>query len=204
MRAEIGVALDGEELEADTARSVLVSSRDEVERMMHMVENLLTLASIQDGRLQLLLELVELRSVVSSAAEDLLPLASSRGMDITVEGDRARVEGDRERLRHVASNLLENAVKFSPPDSGIRIRVWSRRGEAGFTVHDSGPGIPEELRDHVFDRFFRLDASRSTDRNGSGLGLAISREIVVEHGGRIWVESTPGVGSAFSVALPSV
>ncbi|MDP9241904.1 MAG: ATP-binding protein, partial [Actinomycetota bacterium] len=202
MRSEIEVALEGGDLGADTARSVLVSNREEVGRMMHMVENLLTLASIQDGCLELLVTGVDLHELVSSAVEELRPLGASRGIDIAVEGDRPTATGDRERLKQVATNVVENAVKYSDPGSSVHVRVWERADEAGFTVTDAGPGIPEQALTRVFERFVRLDGTRSSARDGSGLGLAICRDIVEAHGGRIWAESSAGAGSSFWVALP--
>ncbi len=170
--------------------------------MMHMVENLLTLASIQDGRLELLVTGVDLHELVSSAVEELRPLGASRGIDIAVEGDRPTATGDRERLKQVATNVVENAVKYSDPGSSVHVRVWERADEAGFTVTDAGPGIPEQALTRVFERFVRLDGTRSSARDGSGLGLAICRDIVEAHGGRIWAESSAGAGSSFWVALP--
>ena len=82
------------------------------------------------------------------------------------------------------------------------VGTWSRDGEVGVTVEDSGPGIPADAQSRVFDRFFRLDAARARENGGSGLGLSICREIVLAHGGRIWVQSEDGRGSSFSFALP--
>jgi heavy metal sensor kinase len=202
MRAEIELALD-EERVGPAARTVLVSNRDEVDRMMRMVENMLTLASIEDGRLELLVAPVELTAIVWTAVRQLRPLASTRGVRVSVEGGDVSVPGDRERLTQVVTNLVENAVKYSRPQTCVRIAVWSQAGEAGFTVSDSGPGIPQEALTRVFDRFSRLDVVRSSANEGSGLGLAICRDVVEAHGGRIWVESSLGTGSAFWVALPT-
>ena len=99
--------------------------------------------------------------------------------------------------------MVDNAIKFSPPGTTVRIDTWRRDEELGFTVTDSGPGISTSDKQHLFDRFFQADNSPTPDFRGSGLGLAICREVALAHGGRIWVDSAAGEGSAFSLALPS-
>jgi signal transduction histidine kinase len=106
--------------------------------------------------------------------------------------------GDADRLRHAVRNLIENATKFGPPGGEVRVTTWTRGGEAGVTVSDDGPGIPPELAERVFDRFFRVDAARRRATGGSGLGLAIVRAIADAHGGRAWVD-----GNAVSLAIPA-
>jgi heavy metal sensor kinase len=203
MRSEIEVALEGGRIDKDAARSVLVSNREEVDRMTHLVDDLLTLASVQNGRLNLLTEPLQLRPLVCSVVDQLRALATAQDIQIVVDGVEPRVHGDRERVKQVATNLVDNAVKYSRHGSTVHVQVWQRAGEAGFTVTDAGPGIPEEALPRIFDRFFRVDGSRSQARIGSGLGLAICRDIVHAHRGRIWVESRVGTGSSFSVALPN-
>ncbi len=103
----------------------------------------------------------------------------------------------------MVTNLLDNALKYSERGDEVEVRVWSHDGKAGLTVKDSGPGIPEGARSRIFDRFYRVDASRARASGGSGLGLSISREIVRAHSGRIWVESAEGGGSSFSFEVPA-
>jgi signal transduction histidine kinase len=97
------------------------------------------------------------------------------------------VRGDAEQLERVVRNVVENAVAFSPPGGTVTIRSARRGPDAVLTVEDDGPGIPPELRERVFDRFYRVDPSRTRATGGSGLGLAIVRELVAAHGGRTWV-----------------
>jgi len=113
------------------------------------------------------------------------------------------VDADPEHLRRAVRNLVENAVKYTGAGGRVDLEVWRRNGEAGLTVTDTGPGIPEALLERIFDRFVRADGARSRSTGGSGLGLSITREIVEAHGGRVWAESTPGVGSAFSMGFPA-
>jgi heavy metal sensor kinase len=202
MRSELDVALGYERLQPE-ARAVLASAREEVGRMTRTVENLLTLARADEGELELLRRPVALRAVVDEVVADLGPIAAERGVTVTACGDGARADADRDRLRQVAANLVDNAIKHSRRGGEVRAEAWRANGEAGLRVSDDGTGIPAQALAHVFDRFYRADGARGSTNGGSGLGLAICREIVVAHGGRIWVESEEGRGSRFSVALPA-
>ena len=202
MATELDVSLRSAELSPD-ARDVLVSAREEVGRMSRVVEDLLTLARIDEGRLELAGRPVALHAIADDVAGKLSTIAADRSIGIRVDGEPAVVWGDRARLDQVLTNLVENAVKFSPDGTTVFVRTWGNGSEAGLSVTDAGPGIPPAAVPRVFDRFYRVDAARSRAEGGSGLGLAICREIVEAHGGRIWVESAPGKGSTFSLLLPA-
>jgi heavy metal sensor kinase len=202
MRTEVDVALAADELSA-AARDVLSSARDEVDRMTRMIENLLTSAQADEGRLELLTVPVDLRQLVDDAARALGPLADAKGVCLKPEGERWEVQADPPRMKLVLTNLVDNAIKFSPPGETVRIGTWRHDDEVGVTVSDAGPGISPSDEEHLFDRFFRIENLLGPDFGGSGLGLAICREVAMAHGGRIWVESPSGAGSAFSLALPS-
>ncbi len=202
MRTELDVALEHGDLERGAA-SVLVSTRQEVDRMSRTVENLLTLARFDEGRLELLRERFELRDVIDEVSAALGTIAAEKGVTITAGGDAAAVvSADRERVRQIVANLIDNAVKHSQPGSEVTASTWLDDGEAGVSVTDTGDGIPPEALGHLFDRFYRVDGARSRDSGGSGLGLAICQESAAAHGGRVWAESQPGRGSRFSLALP--
>src|SRR3989442_5325245 len=201
MRSELDVSLRSDHLSAE-AREVLESTEEEVERMTRIVENLLMLARIDDGRLPLLPARTDLGDVTFAVAEDLRPLAEAKGVRMEVEDGGAPVTADRDRLYQAVANLVDNAVKYTEPGGKVRVEAWRNRREAGVTVTDTRPGIPREVLPRVFDRFFRGDGARSMSNEGSGLGLAICQEIVRAHGGRVWAESEPGLGSSFSLALP--
>jgi heavy metal sensor kinase len=202
MRAELDVSLVADDLEP-AARAVLVSTREEVDRMSRTVDDLLTLAGIDEDRLELLIAPVDLADLARGAAGALGALAAARGVTVSCEADPAAVSGDGDRLRHAIRNLLENAIEFSPAGGEVVVKVWRHGDAAGVTVTDEGPGVAPELRERVFERFFRADPSRSRATCGSGLGLAIAREIAVAHGGRVWVEPHDPRGAAFSLALPA-
>ena len=203
MGSEIDVGLETPHLGEKEARDLLASNREEVERMARMVDNLLTLASLDDGQLELLLTPTDLQPLAHDVVEELRGLASTSGVQLSANGDPASVIADPERLKQVLTNLVDNAVKYAGAGAQVRVSTWQRDGETGVTVTDTGPGIPAGAVPQLFDRFFRVDTARSSARQGSGLGLAICSDIVDAHGGRIWVESTEGQGSSFSIALPT-
>ncbi len=170
---------------------------------LRTVENLLTLARADDGQLDLLCRPVRLRDVVDDVAADLQPIAAGKHVTLTAAGDGATVEADRERVRQVVVNLVDNAIKHSRPGGAVRVEVWRDCAQAGVRVSDEGVGIPADALPHVFDRFYRVDLARARENGGSGLGLAICREIATAHNGRVWAESEEGRGSRFSLALPA-
>jgi heavy metal sensor kinase len=202
MRAELDVSLMHGDL-PPAAHEVLESTREEVDRMTRIVNNLLTLARVDEGRLELLKAQVDLGEAIEAAARPLRPLAVAKRLRLAVNGPHCEAEADPERLQQALTNFIENAIKFSEPDGEVRVTCWRSNGEVGVTVKDSGPGISPDARSHVFDRFYREDRARGREGSGSGLGLAICREIAEAHGGRVWVDSEEGNGSAFSLALPA-
>jgi heavy metal sensor kinase len=201
MRAELDVALRGDDLTHD-ARALLESVREEIGRMSRTVGNLLTLAEVDEGRLGLLPQRIGMRDAIEAAARPLRPLADAKHLQLDLEGAACQAQADPQRLHQAISNFIDNAIKYAHPDGHVRVTAWCSDDEVGVTVADDGPGIPPEARAHIFDRFYRVDGARGRDDGGSGLGLAICREIAGAHGGRVWVESEEGAGSAFTLALP--
>jgi two-component system OmpR family sensor kinase len=201
MRSELDVSLLADEL-SPAARELLSSAREEVDQMSRTVDNLLTLAAVDEGRLELLTEALNLREAVEETADALRHLAATTGIRLETGGPPCGVRADRQRIRLALMNLIGNAVKFAGAGALIRVETWIRDGEIGVTVTDDGPGISPDDRAQLFDRFYRSDRARGEGIGGSGLGLAICLEIALAHGGRIWVESEVGQGSAFHLALP--
>jgi signal transduction histidine kinase len=113
------------------------------------------------------------------------------------------VNADSPRVEAVIRNLIENAVKYSPPEAGISLSAQAENGHVVVRVADQGPGIPVDLRTKVFDRFFRIEAGLTRQTGGAGLGLAICKGFVEAHGGRIWVDATE-TGAVFAFTLPAV
>jgi signal transduction histidine kinase len=185
-----------------TARAAVASAREETVRMSRIVENLLTFARIDEGGLELLVGWHDLGEIAEEAAMSYRAAAEAAGVRLAVTGGPATVHGDRDRLRQVISNLIDNAISFAPDGSEVGLQVWGTGSEAGIRVSDEGPGVPSEDRERIFERFARRDPARSRG-GGAGLGLAICREIVRSHRGRIWVEDRPPRGSVFVLALPA-
>ena len=202
MRTEIDVALTADEL-SEAARAVLVSAREEVDRMTRTTDNLLTFAQADEGRLELLTSWEDLRRLVDDAVRAREPLALNQGVRLETAGERWQAQVDAVRMQLVLTNLLDNAIKYSPSGGTVRVFSWRRDDMVGFTVTDEGPGISESDLGHLFERYYRSDESRTAHMGGSGLGLAISQQIVLAHGGRLWVEQLPDGGSAFSCGLPA-
>ena len=139
---------------------------------------------------------------LEEACELVGPVAYEKGVALTfsVDGQLPPARADRDRVLQVLDNLLGNAIKFTPSGGGVHVGAAAGDHEIVVTVTDTGPGIPEEDRPHVFDRFWQV---RRSDRAGAGLGLAIVRGIVEAHGGRAWVEGDPVGGSVFRFSLPT-
>jgi signal transduction histidine kinase len=185
--------LDGEPGEA--ARSALRSTQ----RMRRLVVDLLLLARADAGR-RAPHKPTDLRDVVVDAAAELGPITGEHRFAVSAE--HAVVDGSRDDLHRLALNLMENALKHTPPETAVEVRVHTEGGEAILDVEDDGPGIPPELRDSLFDRFVRGGG----DRSGSfGLGLSIVRAVAQTHGGRVTLEDPlDGVGARFVVRIPLV
>ncbi|AUX19690.1 histidine kinase [Sorangium cellulosum] len=171
-----------------------------VDRMNALVHGLLDLAKIESGRFVLERRPEPTRELVEEALLAMRPLAESRRITIAEHVvETPRVEADRERIFQVFSNLLGNAIKFTPEGGAVTVEVALERDGVRFTVADTGPGIPADRLPHVFERYWRAPGERSA---GAGLGLYIAHGIVEAHGGRLWVESTVGVGTRFMFTLP--
>ncbi|HEX6370443.1 MAG TPA: ATP-binding protein [Longimicrobium sp.] len=170
------------------------------ERMNGLIQDLLDITALEAGRLRVQPAPCAVGPLLAEAVQLLEPQARAAGVRLSrPEGEVVpAVVADRDRVLQVLSNLVGNAVKFTPAGGGVRLGAAARGGEVVFTVRDDGPGIGADDQPRVFDRFWQ-----GTRRGGAGLGLAIARGIVESHGGRIWVESAPGAGSTFSFTLPA-
>lgn len=192
----------GERMESNERAEVLDDMASEAERMSRLISDLLALARAQTGE-QPKPAPVRFDEAVDGAVRAARGLA--RGHDITYAsaGTPLWVMGDPDRLKQLALILLDNAVKYTPPEGHIWVVVRQERGAVELRVMDNGPGIPPERLPHLFDRFYRGGTlARGRDDGGAGLGLAIAREITQGYGGTIAVESTVGQGTAFTIQFP--
>jgi two-component system OmpR family sensor kinase len=182
----------------DLRRSMSGISR-ESERMSVLVDDLLLLARLDEGR-PLAREPVQLHDLVAEAVETAHMVDPDRPFEVAVEP--VTVLGDRDRLRQVVDNLLANVRAHTPPGAPARVRLDAVDGMARLEVVDSGPGMDAEQCDHVFERFYRADQSRSRASGGAGLGLSIVAAVTEAHGGRASAVSAPGEGATFRVEIP--
>lgn len=194
--------------DADIAEAM---SRIESEaiRMSGLVESLLTLARLDEGAKTDRID-TDLVSMARDAAKDASVADHKRTIAITDlagnslgESDEVRASVDPNAMRQVFTNLLANASRFSPLDASIEVAIGTEAKNLVFEVRDHGEGIPQQLREKVFERFYRVDNSRNAETGGSGLGLAIVSQIIANHKGQITAIETPGGGATFRIVLPA-
>jgi signal transduction histidine kinase len=191
------------EIDADQRRTFLATIHKETARLNELISNFLDLQQIKARQTSYRFRPVALPHLLRDAAALFAADYDRHRITVDCPFDLPPIQGDEKRLHQVLANLISNAVKYSPQGSHVALGA-RREGEmVTFWVKDEGMGIPPELQERIFDRFYRRD---NTDRRlvgGAGLGLALVREIVSAHGGRVWVESTPGKGSTFYVSIPA-
>jgi two-component system phosphate regulon sensor histidine kinase PhoR len=177
--------------------------KNEVDRMVQLVEDLLDLARSEWGRLRLRREDVDLASVAGNIMKTFEPRAAQLGVKLRLEGANARIDGDPDRLAQVLVNLIDNALRHTPSGGSVTISVRQSEGAALLVVRDTGVGIPFNDLPHVFDRFYVVDRSRARDAGGTGLGLSIVKQIVEAHGGTVTADSEFGLGATFTCVFPT-
>jgi signal transduction histidine kinase len=184
-------------------RDKIGSMLEETNRLTQLVDSLLTMARADSGRVQLHRVEVNLFDLAEETVGLLEVLAEEKQQTILIDGNRSTtVKADRTILRQALVNLVHNAVKYSPEHGEIQLRVRETDQDAFVEVEDSGPGIAPEHRTRIFERFYRVDKSRTRAAGGAGLGLSIAQWAVSTHGGTIAVQSERGSGSIFQICLP--
>ncbi len=187
-------------------RDTIGSMLEEVNRLTALVDSLLTISRADAGRIQLHPTVFFAMDLAREAAGLFEVLVEEKDQRITVRGDEGvRVKGDRVFLRQALVNIIHNAVKYSPVGGAISVGVYSEpTGSIRLEVADSGPGIAPEHSEKIFDRFYRVDESRSREGGGAGLGLSIAQWAVRVHGGDIHLSTTQGHGCMFQISLPAI
>ncbi|MGZ4751656.1 MAG: PAS domain S-box protein [Oryzihumus sp.] len=205
IRGALGLLAGGAagELPPRAHRMVEVAS-DSSDRLIRLINDILDVERMAAGKLRLRREQVAVMQLVATAVDETSPLAHDAGVRLEVGAVFGSVWADRDRVVQTLTNLLGNAVKFSPEGSVVRLTVVAGEWQVRFDIDDEGPGIPVDQLEEIFNRFQQVDASDTRSKGGTGLGLAICRGIVEQHGGDIWATSAgPGTGATFSFTLPT-
>jgi signal transduction histidine kinase len=197
--AELALRDGGDPAEA---KSALADCVDETDRVLHLLEVLLDVSAAEAGALALRRERVDPRALVMRAADLYREVAEQKGITMeTAAAQAAELDADPVRVGQALSNLVDNALKYTPQGGRVAIALERVPGSVTFAVSDTGPGVPAAERDAVWRRLYRSDSSRS--QRGFGLGLALVRAVAEAHGGSAWVDDAPGGGACFRLRLPS-
>jgi signal transduction histidine kinase len=202
LRAHLENLLDGV---ADPNPELIEVMLQQSERLSRLIDQLLDLSRLESGDVPMEIEPVPLGPLVDRVLREVEVAWPDRASAVEVRnqvpGDLPPMQADRERIHQVLFNLLDNAVRFTPPGGVVTVRAMRENGSCEVLVEDTGPGIPKEHIPFVFERFYRADPARSRDDGGTGLGLAIARSVVEAHGGKIWAESAEGAGARFRFVI---
>lgn len=185
-------------------RDFLAKALNNIERLNSLLEELIDISRIESGEMKLRLRYFDIVPVLRAAVTDMQTYAEQRSITVTYHGPSEtplEVFGDKERLRQVAVNLMENAIKYSEKGGTVILALSSTAERAEVSVKDNGIGIAPQHLPRIFERFYRVDKDRSRDVGGSGLGLAIVKHIVEAHGSNITVESSVGIGTTFTFSV---
>jgi signal transduction histidine kinase len=185
-----------------TQREFLRIIEEESNRLEELIDNLLDMSQMEAGALRIQREPTQLRRLVREAVENAQRRTESHWFVTDLPAELPRVWADPRRIRQVLNNLLENAIKYAPNGGQITVACEVENASVVVSISDQGEGIPQELLERIFDRFFQVDSAATRKTGGSGLGLAIAKGILEAHGGSIWAESAPGQGATFRFALP--
>jgi signal transduction histidine kinase len=204
IRAMVEAIDDGVVTDAETTQRYVRNVLGEVHRLSGLIDDLFELSRLDAGALTLHVEPGSLHDLVSDTLEAIQVQAAEKGLHLrgAVAEDLPPVMMDVARIQRVLSNLVQNAIRHTPPDGTILLEAAEEQTTVRVDVVDSGEGVAPEDLPHIFERFYRGEKSRVRGQGGTGLGLAIARGLVEAHGGKIWAQSVPGQGARFSFILP--
>lgn len=187
----------------DTVKKFSKNLRKEAKRLADLVQDIIQLSRVQSKDVLSAAKPVDVAALVADAAERCAILAESKDISVSVNSlPEVFVVGDPELLTVAIKNLVDNAIKYSEDGKHVGIGVATSKNSVQISVADVGVGIPKDEQNRIFERFYRVDASRSRQTGGTGLGLSLVKHIIFSHGGEITLFSRPGVGSTFTVSLP--
>lgn len=202
LRAMVGALQSGGVDDPEAARRFLDTMDSEAGRLSQLLNDLLSISALDSGKIRPNRCTTELQDLALQATEILSERAEARKITLSVDiPDNLTVCADRGQILQVLLNLVDNAINYSPEGASVDITAEAAESQVSIRVRDTGMGIPEQEQQRVFERFYRVDKTRSRQLGGTGLGLAIVRDIVAAHGGEVSVSSTPGGGSTFTVVL---
>jgi PAS domain S-box-containing protein len=187
---------------SDRQKELLAAAKDDCERLRKLVKELLDLSKLESGKYETKKEPLRLQSIVENSLKPLRLMLQETNIELEQNVPNSVVYGDEQQLSWVLTNLVSNAVRYTPPGGKVKLEASERENEILISVTDRGKGIPHEAREAIFEKFVQIKQPSETTPGSVGLGLAIAREVVEAHGGRIWVESEVGKGSTFSFTLP--
>jgi signal transduction histidine kinase len=202
MKTELEVTLRDKSLTVEESKKILRSTIEEVDALHNFTNRLLQRSKHQNGSTGLM-DNLQLDEVISNSAKKMQSLAKQKSIVINTDAQPTQIKGSAESLSELFTNLIENAIKYSKPNAVINVSLKKFQNDAVVEIEDFGIGISQEDLPFVFDPFYRADKSRTQSQHaGYGLGLAIAKDIAEQHNGTIGVQSTPNVGSKFTVTLP--
>jgi two-component system phosphate regulon sensor histidine kinase PhoR len=202
LKGYLETLLDGGIEDARVNRSFVEKAQKHAQRLDALLKDLIEISRIETGEMKMSFRYFRLKDLLQPAYEAYLDTAQQKQQSLELDYPELEVLGDRDRLAQVMSNLIENAIAYSPPGSHISIVATEGEKTVRISVADNGPGIPLEHQGRIFERFYRVDPDRSREAGGTGLGLAIAKHIVEAHGAKIMLQSRIGVGSTFSFEVP--
>jgi PAS domain S-box-containing protein len=186
----------------DKAQRMLQIAISNTDRLVRLINDILDIERLESGKIALDRQAVDAEHLLQQAVETMRGMSDKNNVHVELLPVSGQIFGDPDRILQTLTNLISNAIKFSPVGGSVVVSATSDRTHMQFSVEDHGRGIPEDKIGAIFERFQQVDASDSREKGGTGLGLAICRTIVQQHGGRIWVKSTLGKGSTFNFTIP--
>jgi signal transduction histidine kinase len=193
----------GPQLGREQERSFLEAADRQSDRLRRLIEQLLAVARLESDAEPVTLSLVSIEQVARHAVDELRASAHGHTFDLRFDPTLPLIETDEAKVHQILSNLIENALKYSPPDTRVTVR-GARMGDGlVVSVEDEGRGIPEEAHERIFDRFYQVDSSATRSVGGTGLGLYICRKLADTLGGRLWLERSGPEGTVFRLWIPS-
>lgn len=202
IRGELENALQTSGLTGEL-RETIGSALEEAERLSRIVEQLLEMSRLEAGEMLVERSRFDFADMTRTTVDHMRLLAEEKNVQLRFEStDSVEVEGDPLRLKQIVVNLVDNAIKYTPPGGSVSVSTFPQNGNAVLEVKDTGIGIPKDATSQIFDRFFRVDKARSRQLGGTGLGLAIVKSICTAYNGTVTVKTGEGTGAAFRVELP--